>query len=506
MARRRNKLGRALGDAIEETIQDRVEEALAPPEIPSEEAASEEGRVGAGTEEATLRKIVSAFPSTQGYYGKLYKILTSGKEEMKYYFSALEELDDPEVDVAEMAVQRKWGPGQFKLKIYKHGAPGVMKSLRFLIDVEDSTTSAPSLGVQGGEPETLSYKLKELSDIVSTARELFPKPETPQGQSPNELGKTLAETFKSGVEAMKAASPPAGSKSDLLQMLAILKELGVIGQPQRDRKSELQETLGILKELGLVRTEPQKDEFWSQLEKLKTLGLIKTAVPGDDETFASVEKLKTLIDLVTPLVSPGAEKANFAVEAVRVVGPHLPRIVENITSAVREVTEVSKMKLSNRLGAPMPRPAIRGPVAEAPETPIPPQENPEQIVQPHPVVTEILEAVTKNDVAYYPRLKELLSLFVGTHVNEALASGEVSPGTFMSLVSSYVPGLFNTPEAKTYLENFVEWLKHGGVKTPGGVVAKCPKCGAEFDFESKEYFESSPENKVCDCGEQLSLI
>lgn len=500
MAKRKERdLGSSLGKFVEDKIEDVIEQKQ------TEEEESEQ----LGKEDPILRKIISSFPSSEGFYGKLYKILSSGKEEMKHHFTALEELLDPEIEVAELAKERKWGSGSYRLRIFKHGEQGLQRSLTMNVDVEDRSGKEVSSSVLPPQ-QSLTEKLTELSGIISTVKDILPKSEPTDNRR---MGEVLAETFKSGVEAVKGAGGGGGNgRSTVVELVTVLKELGVIGKEEKkvNEVELVEKVLKNLKDMGVLKTGEPKDTL-SELIKLRETGLIKLAGEEKDDTLSSVEKIKTLIEIITPLANPTGEKASFW----NTLAPHIPRFIENLASPFRDYIELRKLELQQRMGKPL-SPQIRRPMVAPlppPQTESPSQEEvplQEQRSNVHPIIAEITAAVASNNQAYFPKLQELIILFIGPHVIPALISGTVSVDTFLSLVSSSAYGdIFNLPESKAYLESFIEWSKgqtpsqETAVAGNGLVSVKCDKCGEEFDVPPEEW---KMDNKVCDCGGTLKEI
>jgi hypothetical protein len=453
-----------------------------------------------------LKKILSSFPSSEGYYGKLYKVLSSGKEEMKYVFNALEEIGDPEVSVAELAKERKWGSGDYRLRVFKHGASGCQKSVRLSIGVDE-----PLIQGQSNQPpqESFSDKLKEFSDIVSTAKEIFPRAEPGTSEK---MGQTLADTFKSGVDVVKEALGPgfSNSQDNVVKVIGALKDLGIFQKPESIKpvsETEIVErTIKNLKEMGVLISPKSEDATLDKLIKLRESGLIKLAGEDKEDALSLAGKLKPIIELVTSLGLGGGspERATFW----NSVAPHIPTFIEKLATPFREYLELRKMELQQgvkRVGGYIPvnrgpvRPIVTQgkPVVTGEEVSLGQKEEapPQQI---HPIAAEILNSIQSRDRNYFPRLKENLILFIGPHVPDALVTGQVSVEAFMSMVSSSPFGqLFNTLEARIYLQDFISWMKEiEVVKGNGAVIAKCNKCSHEFEFTKVEW--EGEEDKSCD--------
>jgi len=502
MAKRKERdLGSSLGKFVEDKIEDVIDQRQS-----EEEMLDQVGR-----EDTALKKIISTFPSSEGYYGKLYKMLPSGKMEMKHHFMALEELNDPEIEVAELAKERRWGSGDYKLRVFKQGEAGCQKGLTMRIDVPVEDASGKEISSNFPPQQTLAEKLTELSGVIATVKDILPRSEPTDNRR---MGEVLAETFKSGVDAVKGAAADkqgGNGRSTIIELVTVMKELGLIGKEEKkvNEVELVEKILKNLKDMGALKTTEPRDTL-SDLIKLRETGLIKLAGEDKEDPLSSLEKIKSMIEIFTPLINPTGEKASFW----NTLAPHIPRFIENLASPFRDYIELRKIELQQRIGKPL-SPQIRrpmvAPVPLPPQTEGSPQEDipiQEQRPNVHPIVAEIMGAVASNNQIYFPKLQELIILFIGPHVIPALVSGTVSVDTFLSLVSSSAYGdIFNMPESKTYLEVFIEWVKNQApsqeavVAGNGFVPVKCEKCGDELDVALEDW---KTDDKICDeCGGNL---
>lgn len=494
-----NFLKKKAGEALDEELEERGQEGLLPLE----------GDVQ--PDDPILKKILSAFPSSEGYYGKLYKVLSSGKEEMKYVFNALEEISDPEVSVSELAKERKWGSGDYRLRVFKHGASGCQKSVRLSIGVDE--VPLPGQPNQPTQEATVTEKLKELSDIVTTARDIFSKEESGASEK---LGQTLAETFKSGVDVVKEALGPqiSNSQNNVVGIITALKDLGVFQKPEPTKQvSEteiVERTIKNLKDMGIIGAPKSDDDLLSKLLKLRETGLIKMAGEDKEDVSTLAGKLKPIIEMVTSLGLGGGapERSTFW----NTLAPHIPAFIEKLATPFREYLELRKLEIQQnvRRGGRQFIPLNRGPTGSglepgaqvgAENIAANPSEQ-ETPIQLHPIASEILNAVQTRNLNYFPRLKEILVLFIGPHVPEALVTKQVSIDTFLSMIAQSPVGQpFNIPESKIYLQDFISWLEKQAVVSGGNgmVIVKCNACHEEFDI-TKEEWEDPGEDKKCECG------
>lgn len=497
MPRKRDR--ESIDEMISKKVENTIEEKLEEKELEDEIRTSDEN-------DPVLRKILSSFPSSEGYYGKLYKILPSGKEEMKYTFTALEEISDPEVEVSELAKQRGWGSGDYRLRVYRHGASGLARSLGMRIDVGDNLVSSQT--TSSIPPPSVSETLRETINTAATLRDIFPKPDIPM----KELSQTLSETFKAGIQVTKEAITPqmVNSQDTVPKIISMLKELGLLEKKQVPSELEITErVIKNLKEIGIIGQQPKnaEDDMLDKLIKLKNVGLIKLAGEEKEDAASLAEKIRPLIDLVNTLGLGGnpPERLNFW----NTLAPHIPTFFEKFAAPFKEYLEIRKIELQSRLGGAQPQSLIpqSAPATVSPEQSKLKEKNNMQPPFENSIINEVLNAVQLRDHSYFPKLKELVSIFIGPHVISALVLDQVSPETLISIVSSSQYGkLFNQEQSKIYLNDFVKWLKSQS-ETLGGndglFTVKCGNCKEEFLFNEKEWQD---DNKICDCGGILERV
>lgn len=489
MARKRGH--ESIDEVISKRVEDAIEERLEEKELEDEIRSPDEN-------DPILKRILSSFPSSEGYYGKLYKVLPSGKEEMKYTFSALEEINDPEVEVSELAKQRGWGSGDYRLRVYRHGASGLARSLGMRIDVGDGfqpqQSSQPM--IQNPPPSEI---LRETINTASALKNLIPSSEIPM----KELSQTLSETFKAGIQVTKEALTPqvSGSQDIPIKIISMLKEMGLLDK--REATSELEITERViknLKEMGVISQPKNEDDILNKLIKLREVGLIKLAGEDKEDAASLAEKIKPLIDLVNSLGLTGnpPERLNFW----NTIAPHIPTFIEKLASPLKDYLELRKLEVEDRIRERIPVQAPQISVQQQKNSPQTAKVNQGNSLQMNPVIQEIMNAVEERNTSYFPKLKELIAVFIGPHINSALLSGQVTPDTIISLVMNSQYGqFFNKDHCRIYLEDFVNWLREQ--EASNILVARCNKCNQEFEFKENEWVLDS---KICDCGGMLEKV
>lgn len=464
-----------------------------------------------------IDELLQSIPSGEGYYLKLYREVHPGQFEYKLRIDDYTQWTDLESEVTNIVrfhTKRdpsKWGSGKYRLLTYKDGARGI-HSKPVVLNVDGDEASIPSHRQENPAfpvvaPPDMKQQVSEMADLLKSVKTLIGEP-----QNQGDISKMMAESFKAGLSVLPPQPPPSDKTKDFLGMISLMKELGAIGQPAKEASSGLRDAILLMKELGLVGQPKPKDEGASLRETmalLKDLGVIGQPVEKkDDDPFAMLEKMKTLIDLVKPLAGVGeGEKPSLGVELVRILGPRVPDMVERITGTVNNVAEVSRMKIAKSMGV---NPAATLP-ARSPSPPdLPPEVEAPSEPAMHPVIKEIYDAIESRDRTFYPKLNDMINIYVGPHILPSLLDGTLNIDTFLASLSANLSQPFLLePKAKIYFEEFLAAFgkQPERAEPQGGVVAKCSNCGAEYDFENQEEFDK--DEKKCEeagCTGDLTLM
>ncbi len=502
---------RAAERAAEEAIERRMEG-----QPPEGEFLEEPTSTGEPDPNSRLSELMSSLPSGDGYFLKLYRELPAGKWEFKLRIDDYAHWTDLETEIANIVRSYaetdpdRWTAGNYRVLTYCTGKPG-WRCRPILLSI-DPGKSTIARNLQQGGPDNAAEKIKEVAALLAQVKGIM-------GGSPNpaEMSRMLSETFRAGLEAVPRGDGAAKDK-DFVDMIGRLQTIGVIAKPETDkprsdRAGDFRDIIVLMKELGLVGVPRQENNLLDTIRALKELGLIQSPQPkGEDELFGTIEKLKTLIEVVKPLIVGGeggfGEKPSLGVELVRILGPRVPDMVARITGTVDKVADVQKLKIERSLGvrpgAPLrseatPLPAI--PYAGAPGAatvgggpspspaegaPLPPTG--EQSL--HPVIAEIHEAIESRNTAFHPKLRQLIDIYIGPHMVPALITGQIAKDVFLaSLAEQLAHPYFNEPQSLIYFGEFIEAqakLVQGVEKPPspsvGVIIGRCVACGEEFEY------------------------
>lgn len=464
-----------LESGIEKIVRKEIEEMSgeSDPDIPPE--AFDDSMVISPQEDPKLNRILSSFPSTEGYYGKLYRKNHSGKLEFKYFIDHLEEIDDPELEIANLIQERGWKGGEYILRVMKRNESGAVKVISWNMSTDEtqSATLAPESNPQLSPIENL----QSVKELITTVKDIT-------GTDSKDAHKVIAETFKSGVDAMKDMIPKASGN----------------GNVQVDSANIMNSVVNLMEKMGAFKQkeEPKQDPL-ELLIRLKTAGLIQMPGEKDDNTLDSVAKIGQLIEVLAPYTKGGmAEAPSIWVKIIEILGPQVPKIVENITSTINNVAEVTKIKLSARMNAPILTPTPE--IAPIPPAQVEQSEMPEvkkEADTMNPLVRSIYDAVKNNDTNFYPQLKNTITVYIGQHAINALISGTITAESFLQQISPMIPFAYE-PDTIKYFNEFVAWMVE---QNPKPFIVKCDKCYTEFEYHNEDEFKK--DSNICECGGKL---
>lgn len=470
-------------ELAEETIEKEMNKFI---ESQSEELTYQDPELKElSSQELVIDGLLSTIPRSEGYYIKLYKEVGSGKFEYKERIDDYEHWTDLESEIVNIIKAKtkqfgnvKWGSGKYKLMVFKEGERGFHKKpVTFLIDADEEMQATK-------ETDNFQYKLQEMGNFMKQIKEVT-QPET-TALDIHSTSKLITESFKEGMNLMKNSIPQEKTQNPMELITAVLT---------------------IIEKLGFFNKPQQQDPF-DLLLKMKQLGMIKMAGEDTDkekdDPIEQVSRITELIHAVAPFTgNVSAEKPSAIMELVRILGPQVPKIVENITGTINKVAEISKIKTAERFGLNpaeiehMPQMTEEIPLQE---TSIKKSEVPASM---NPIVKQIHDAVNNNDITYYAQLQNLMKIYVNKDIIENLISGEVVIESFLTSLSTMLNQPFLTDDkTKLYFTNFIEHFK--AEKEANTIIAKCLTCETEYAFSTLTDFEL--DTKICDCGGMLEAV
>ncbi len=539
----------AFDEMVKEMIDDKVEGVI---------RNKEDIETGPIDDEEQVSDLFSRAPSSEGFYIKIYRRSPVPKEYGSRPVFLLdlpqpESIDDIESELLRLGQQMSWVDGLYEAKLFKRGEPGVRASRRMPLQfpkIQVSIPGAPSNGTHSAF-ETLSQTAKLIKELTQTTSE-----NPGSTVNPENIMKAVSEAYKAGVDAasnkqvtppidivalvsaIKQLAPPQPKDPDTLN---VLKELGVFNKTPEVPRENLLDTLTKLKEVGLLKdSTPQQvnqPSILDQLAQLKTLGLLKdNSIPQEDSLSKTLDTVTKLLPLIQNFGgnSGGEEKSSALIEIIRILGPQVGKIVGDLTSTVKDIVTVKNGGTPSPV--PQPPPQIQRPTNTFP----PPQQNPyqspptnvveveENPIEPLPttevvrreevinpttisqttslnkeeeeqvfkVIKDIRKAITTQDTNFYPTLQGLILNSMPEETYESLISGDMGVDVIIEKAKLYIPEL-NSPEGRSYLENFITWAKNEELQV------ECKVCNEPVTFLNREEFERDP--NCPDCNTLLTL-
>lgn len=506
MGRKKKSLDKIIKDKISERMADEIIEEVEEDLPPRSSSAIPEATL---EEMKDISELIRTVPDSENFYFKVYKTkpLPSGtnRPQFKTEITDLKSVDDLEVYVRNLARDNRWGPGEYLVCLFsksKIPIPSGVKPLRLNIDYQQP--EEPDAKVR--EAPSIDDELTRMSTFMKGLQSILPN----STETAGEIARAVSESFRQGVAVTKEnLPPPVDPTTTLSAVITTLKDLGIVGKPDHPKFDVLdivEKVANALKTFGIFDRKEEKKDIFAELLKLKELGLIKIAgEEKKEDPFDMIEKVKSLMELLTPLTQQASgEKPSLGVELVRILGPHVPEMVKNVTATVDNVANLSRQKLqSNLMGPGHPGPIPPMPSSLPQRQPVPTSSVEETENTMLEALNNISLAIKTNDYNFFPKLEEYITLFYGGHSVASLVEGTVQISTIAGFVPVHMMGGVTKAEIIAFLEQFVEW-KRTQLKE-NLLIARCEQCGEEYEFISLHEFES--DTKECElCGGRIVFI
>ncbi len=470
--------------AAREAAEKRLEELQSSGQILNPDNLDPENSESESSPTPQIKKMFSSFPSSEGYYGKIWKVKSDGVWEVKdYRIEAPESVPDLELEVTRIVKEKGWGSGKYVVQVQQTGKRGFAYNKHIMIgDPTPEEREAQDAGKSIIHKSPMMEGLDVVDKGLSIVERLKPAPVD------------IAAIMKETREAMKEGRTMSGGNGQdslLLQILPIIKDLIPKAEPINivDKVEKAIEKLA-------EKLQPPKDDFFTNLIKYQEASSKINPPQKREDALDSVKKVTDIVTAIRPLTGGGAgEPPSWG----QLLLEHGSKLIEPIISTFKEFAEAKKMEMQLRMEN------IRNPSALVPNQPNPKPEigGPKLM---HPFVIRTLKAVNENDESYFESLRQRIYA-MGPHFIEGLVTGELT-SDFAIEIANEVYGLpIDNEKVKPYFDKFVQWLR-GGVKSApeikGGILAQCKSCHQEYDFKDME--EWTRDNKVCeDCQGELEF-
>lgn len=434
-----------------------------------------------------IKKMFSSFPSSEGYYGKIWKVKSDGVWEVKdYRIEAPESVPDLELEVTRIVKEKGWGSGKYVVQVQQTGKRGFAYNKHIMIgDPTPEEREAQNFGKSIVPKNPMMEGLDIVDKGLTIVERLKP--------APVDIAAVMRETR----EAMKEGRVSSGGNgqdgqlSVILQVVSAVKDLFPKAQPA-DVDTIIEKVVARLTPL-----QPKEDFFQSLIKYQEAMNKLSPPAKRED-ALDSVKKVTDIVTAIRPLTGGGAgEPPSWG----QLLLEHGSKLIEPLISTFKEFAEAKKMEMQVRMEG------FRNPSALVPN-----QLNPKPEIGGaklmHPFVVRTLKAINENDESYFETLRQRIYA-MGPHFIEGLVTGELT-SDFAIEIANEVYGLpTDNPNIKMYFNKFVQWLRGGMVKSAPeikeGILAQCKSCRQEYDF--KDMAEWTGDNKICeDCQGELELV
>ncbi len=475
--------------AAREAAERRLEELQSSGQILDPEKLDSENPESESPPTPQIKKMFSSFPSSEGYYGKIWKVKSDGIWEVKdYRIEAPESVPDLELEVTRIVKEKGWGAGKYVVQVQQTGKRGFAYNKHIMIG--DQT---PEERAEAGKNKVDISKspVMEQVDALSRVIEVSERLRTPQINV-----EAISKTVLEAVQAGRSMGPSGGNGQDgqlsvILQVVSAVKDLFPKAQPA-DVDTIIEKVVARLQSL-----QPKEDFFQSLIKYQEAMNKLNPPEKKERE-IDSIKKVTDIVQAIRPLTGGGAgEPPSWG----QLLLEHGSKLIEPLISTFKEFAEAKKMEMQVRMEG------FRNPAALIPNPPGPKLEAGGQKLM-HPFVVRTLKAINESDESYFETLRQRIYA-MGPHFIEGLVTGELT-SDFAIEIANEVYGLpVDNPKIRVYFDKFVQWLRGGvGKSTPeikGGILARCKSCSQEYEFKDLKEWEA--DNKECEeCKGELELV
>lgn len=473
-----------LEGVIADVVHKEIEKMQATGQVPISDDLNPEFTEGSPPT-SEVKKMFSSFPSSEGYYGKIWKVKPDGVWEVKdYRIEAPESVTDLELEVTRIVKEKGWGSGKYVVQVQQTGRRGFAYNKH--ITIGDQT---PEERAEDGKhkPIVPSNLMIEGLDVVDRGLTIVERLK-PQ---PVDIAAVMRETR----EAMKEGRASGGNGSDS-QLITVITQLLPLfkSQTSSDPDAIVEKVVARLQTL-----QPKEDFFQSLIKYQEAMNKLNPPEKRERE-IDSIKKVTDIVQAIRPLTGgTAAEPPSWT----SVLIEHGAKLIEPIIATLKEFAESKKMEIQLRMEG------LRNPSALVPIQPNTRLEAGSTKLM-HPFVVRTLKAIRENDESYFETLRQRVYA-MGPHFIEGLITGELTPD-FAIEIANEVYGLpTDNPNIKPYFNKFVQWLKGEaekkveGESISGELIARCKSCKQEYTF--KDMDEWNLDSKLCeDCKGELELV
>lgn len=512
MAKKKNSIDTAIKDNIKDAVKNSIE-GLMGEDIEEEnenELDAEIKRKNKKIEievEDQLKRMLGSFPSSDGFYAKIYKRLPNGKFEYKYCLEDFDTIQDPENEIFYLIGKYHWGAGDYKISMHKQDHRGIFKQITLpfstpddLIEINNNNNGNNS------NNSNVVDNLKNVKEVITVANEITGKNNRDNNNNnnnkvppidPNKVYETISDSFKAGVDAVpkpkedntisalvplfsslveKISNKNNDKKSDVEPFIPIITK--IIEKSNEEKTTQKDTTTEILMPLlstvieklsqqNSVQQEDSTDKILKQMQIYKELFAPKEEIVEKPKSILDdMNQLQQLVGIITTLsqtMGGGNNNISLGAELIRSLTPTVPDIISNVTGAVNNYVDYKKTVASNIPNTPTV--PINKPLNKFPKQSIVKQQQSvvnqsksEENIEMLPIFKVIKNAIETNNKNFYPQLKQIL-IDYDQNLIKGLMTGIIKIKDVLKEVSRYGGKTFLSQESTVYFNDFVNWLK-----------------------------------------------
>lgn len=524
-------------------------------------------------DEMVIDDLIRNIPRNQGYYILLYRELSPNQYELKERIDHFHNWADLEWEIASLVRRnterspRKWGSGRYRV-IFKRerGLRGPKYDpIDFIIDAGDGA-DMEKVGVV--DPAvSAEAQLEHLSKLMNTMKGVMPTP-----TDPNQVQQQLAQSFMQGLQAKASDSSAASNQTNQMMMLmmGMMKEFVTAMRPTADvtpkesMSDTLVKTLTIMKEMGVLPN-PNQSHRNGLVESLTELKAIGVDPFKQQDTMAQLQQIKTMASILQDITGGGGsgERPSLGEKLVDTLVPMVPEILTNIKGLSDNYLRAQTINVARAPGVnltpqhqavpyqPQPQPqrqpaineneAIMGGISGGrdPKQPSSAQESDDMIFKAF--LSKFKAAMLAQNTDFFTELTMTVQkTSEGRQLLESVARGQVATPMLVMIIQQWGGTEFADPAIQEKLvayadeyRKWVIWVAQEQVKaamqaqspsrtdqaspapsqatvpsqppaTANGaagamVTGKCGTCGSEYEYDSLDQYQQ--DNGTCDSEE-----
>lgn len=486
-------------------------------------------------DEIVIDELLASVPRNQGYYLKLYREIRPNEFELKLRIDNYESWSDMELEITNLVraytlkSPKKWGTGMYRTVVWREGGirgQSKWKPVHFYVDAMEDENNLNASSSQGPYEKPVDAG-ELLREQVGTVAELLKVVQTgnPPVTSPAEQMKLMAESFNTGMAAK------SGNNTNMTALItagitALAPLLLNKNNGAADQQTMFLKVAELLSAANKPPVIPTPIDPLETIIKLREAGILpdnQNNKSPQDSIFQTMEMIKILKPLFG---DSGGESASISSKLIDSVGPHIGKIVTDITgtlnhaitnrSAQKKIRSEQSEEYDDKYNlsedskvapnfSPMDNNISNNESISMSNTPIQKPEPTQIQSQPAtkseesmpimiPALRALNTAINKNDSAFFPTLEELLERVTTPEEFNNIIEGKISHVEVFNQLVVLGGKSFNNAQTSEYLRDFIKYKQE---QKKNEVLGTCNKCKEEYVFPNKE--ELQRDNKCSEC-------